>query len=320
MSSFSPTISTDPRFILARKLITSGSPESAIDIFANLLERCREKLGEESLDAALCQYEYGNALFRAVLHRQYEVQTDAEDERKPAAAKSEGERQREIMAAAAEKRFGAGTSPEPSKKRAKTEAGAKKSSVSKDAADKDIEENADAEATSDEDDVDLALEMIETSLHILLARVSATPESGKIKTMSDEQKEWSLDQIPRFLICLGDVYSFQEEHGKSVDAYIRALSYREDKWKEMKECKDSFSIQKLKCKRLYIEACCLVAEALLACPDGEDVVCDGEDETVTYAKASERVDFANSWYEMAREELDDLRELLMHCLSKLVFF
>jgi hypothetical protein len=308
MSSNPPiAIATDPRFILARKLITSGSPESAIDIFANLLERCREKLGEESLDAALCQYEYGNSLFRAVLHRQYEDGTDAVDERKPA-AKSDGERQREIMAAAAEKRFGAASSPEPSKKRAKIESGADKS-LSNDGADKDTDEKAETEAdASDEDDVALALEMIETALHILLARVAAPSESDKAKRISDEQKEWALDQIPRFLICLGDVYSFQEAHGKSVDAYIRALSYREDKWKEMKESKDSFSIEQLKCKRLYIEACCLVAEALLACPDGEDVVCDGEDETVTYAKASERIDFANSWYEMARVELNDLCE------------
>ena len=69
------TIANDPRFQLARALISSGSSddnggaEAAIDIFAALLEECRTSLGETSLDAALCQYEYGNALFRAVVRK-----------------------------------------------------------------------------------------------------------------------------------------------------------------------------------------------------------------------------------------------------------
>jgi hypothetical protein len=167
----------------------------------------------------------------------------------------------------------------------------------------DVNSNEDGE-----DDVDLALEMIETALHILLSSSEASSESndnGIIQT--PEQNEWTLTQISRFLICLGDVYGFRQEHGNAVDAYIRALSYREDRWKEIQESKDSTSIEQLQCRRLYIEACALVAEALLACPDGEDVVCDGDDgETVTYAKATDRVDFALSWFEVARQELDEL--------------
>lgn len=288
-------ISIDPRFILARKLITSGSPESAIDIFANLLENCREKLGEDSLDATLCQFEYGNALFRAALHKDVvEGEGEDEDDGKPR-AKGEGGGKREMMAAAAEKRFGTDPCTEPTKKRAKTDADLDKTTTD------EIAENQDS---ADEDDVSLALEMIETALHILLEKVAATsePKGG----MSDEQKEWSMNQIPRYLICLGDVYSFQKEHNNAVDAYIRALSYREDKVKEAKENKNPFTIEQLQCTRLYIEACALVAEALLACPDGQDVVCEFEDETVTYVKAAERVDFANSWFVLAREELDDL--------------
>ena len=291
-------ISIDPRFILARKLITSGSPDNAIEIFANLLENCREKLGEDSFDAALCQYEYGNALFRAVLQKQDAdagEEGDEDDGRKPP-AKSDGERQREIMAAAAEKRFGTEASPEPSKKRAKTEID------SKDAKEKDNDENE----TEEEEDVELALEMIETAIHILLEKLASASEINDKSTITDAQKEWSLNQIPRFLICLGDLFAFREEHGNAVDAYIRALSYREDKWKELKESNEPLQIEQLSCRRLYIEACTLVAEALLACPDGDDVVCEGKDETVTYAMAAEKIEFALSWFEVARRELDDL--------------
>jgi hypothetical protein len=294
MSSASPiTIASDPRFLLARKLITSGSPESAIDIFANLLERCRDTLGEENLNSVLCQYEYGNALFRSVLHQTDEPAEEldeTEDDRKPA-AKSDGERQREVIAAAAEKRVTTATNTELSNKRTKLEVRSEETS----------------ESNEKDDDVSLALEMIETALHILLASVAATSqEHSNESKLSREELEWALNQIPRFLICLGDVYAFREEHGNAVDAYIRALSYREDKWKEMKEGKGSFTIEQLQCRRLYIEACVLVAEGLLACPDGKDVICDGDDETVTYAKAADRIDFALSWFEVARRELDDL--------------
>ena len=296
-------ISTDPRFILARKLITSGSPEDAIDIFANLLENCRTKLGEDSFDAALCQYEYGNALFRAVLQKQ---DTDAgeedneyeEDERKPR-AKSDGERQRDVIAAAAEKRFGTEASLEPSKKRTKTEIDSKGVEQSNNTTEAEQQKQED-------DDLELALEMIETALHILLARVASKPEGKDEPTITNAQREWALNQIPRFLICLGDFYAFREEHSNAVDAYIRALSYREEKWKELKENKKPIQIEQLQCRRLYIEACTLVAEALLACADGNDVVCESKDETVMYAKAAERIDFALSWFEVARRELDDL--------------
>ena len=70
-------ILNDPRFKLARSLVTGGSsdenskeggPSDAINIFAALLEECRST-NETSLSSALCQFEYGNAIFRAVVRR-----------------------------------------------------------------------------------------------------------------------------------------------------------------------------------------------------------------------------------------------------------
>jgi hypothetical protein len=88
-------ITSDARFRLARTLMTSGgggggtinsnssssdSLEGAIEIFASLLEECRNRHGETSLIAALCYYEYGNALFRAVVRRKPSL--DIEEEKK----------------------------------------------------------------------------------------------------------------------------------------------------------------------------------------------------------------------------------------------
>ena len=88
------SIATDPRFKLARSLLvgqcfndtsnkedgdddvttlkssSSSSPqEEAITIFAALLEECIKINGETGYNTALCQFEYGNALFRAVVRR-----------------------------------------------------------------------------------------------------------------------------------------------------------------------------------------------------------------------------------------------------------
>ena len=95
------TISDHPRFKLARALLTGqggegdvkseGNPAAAIDIFAALLEECRSAHGAKSLNAALCQFEYGNALFRAAVRRvdgNANINQDEESEKKPAAKNS----------------------------------------------------------------------------------------------------------------------------------------------------------------------------------------------------------------------------------------
>ncbi|EJK70987.1 hypothetical protein THAOC_07611, partial [Thalassiosira oceanica] len=80
-----PPIASHPRFKLGRVLMTGsgGGPEEAIDVFCALLEEAIERasraraVGNEGdgppgdgLDAALAEYEYGNALFRAVVRRE----------------------------------------------------------------------------------------------------------------------------------------------------------------------------------------------------------------------------------------------------------
>jgi hypothetical protein len=149
------TIAADPRFRLARALLsgqcdswdiddgggavavvdggkssTSPSPQDeAIEIFAALLGESRAAFGDASPDAALCQFEYGNALFRAAVRRRPLLPSKEEeeeeennegrrgdgddDDRKPAAAAAlkkgdDGCRRRgEVAAAAALKRSAA---------------------------------------------------------------------------------------------------------------------------------------------------------------------------------------------------------------------
>jgi len=150
------TIAADPRFRLARALLsgqcdswdiddgggavalvdggkpsTSPSPQDeAIEIFAALLGESRAAFGDASPDAALCQFEYGNALFRAAVRRRPLLPSkeeeeeeeennegrrgdDDDDDRKPAAAAAlkngddGGRRRGDVAAAAALKRSAA---------------------------------------------------------------------------------------------------------------------------------------------------------------------------------------------------------------------
>ena len=100
-------ITEDPRFQLARALVSGqtggddahavdqsargGGPEAAVGIFATLLELCEARDGTGP-STALCQYEYGNALFRAVVRRSEASPSD--DDRDAAVEGADGERKR----------------------------------------------------------------------------------------------------------------------------------------------------------------------------------------------------------------------------------
>lgn len=367
------TISNDPRFQLARALLSSqgsgsvgdhgdgnssgegGGPEAAIDVFATLLELSHKRDGETSLNAALCQYEYGNAIFRAVV-RKKDLLEDADDGKNTQGKEDEKlapvkGSQREIMASAAMKRSAAGAGQSASGgKRAKIsnhcfdnkamlkqgdgihcKNNAGLSSANEGVAEMNNTAGSD-DGNSDEDDVALALEMMETSFAILLSH--ATSEDGSKK----EQKQWALGQLPRVLVCIGDLHSFRGRWGNAVDAYCRALPYREEAWKRLKQRHpdnsgetEILTLEGLQCQRHLVETYALVTEALLACPEGEDVICYYDDDdhgeakgSATTAKgskegegsedemgtalvpASERLNFAESHYELAREGLEEL--------------
>ena len=356
-------ILNDPRFKLARSLVTGGSsdknikeggPSDAINIFAALLEECRS-INETSLSSALCQFEYGNSIFRAVVRRKSDVSSGSNtdnkgsvvdtDDKKPAAKMDNG--QREVMAAAALKRSAVdgdeSTTSSPNK-RAKMDTSDtsldKKVVSSSDVASSNSNMAAaksNEETNIDEEDISLALDMMQEVWSILLSHATTddSTKSDKTNTNEQQQKEqeqWVLEQIPRVIRCIGDVYFFQEHYALATDSYIRAMQYREENWDKLKQSTSSgddgamLTLQHLQCQRHLVEAYALVAEALLACPSGEDVVFyhSGEDEDdikdeskstaeakkkqggTVLCKGKDRMDFAQSHYESAREGLEEI--------------
>ncbi|KAL7527178.1 hypothetical protein ACHAXR_001839, partial [Thalassiosira sp. AJA248-18] len=320
-----------------------SGPNAAIEIFATLLDESVETQGGTSLNAALCQYEYGNAWFRAAV-RNRPFLDDAnnddddddggEEDKKPAAITTTSS-----------------SSSPASQRRAKMEDNSKNDANDdsdgindknnhggqclSSADEKEVGSNNDAdEDEEDEDGVSFALEMMETSLGILLSHYTNPNDGSSTKNDQNnkqppEQKQWLLEQLPRILVCIGDLHSFREEFGAAVDAYCRALPYREEAWDNIKQSQkgdsnaEAFTLEGLQCQRRLVETNALVAEALLECPKGEDVVCyhdnDGEgsavaakkhgtgDNTVTVlVPAKERINYAQSYYENAREGLDEI--------------
>ena len=349
------TISDHPRFKLARALLTGqggegdikseGNPAAAIDIFAALLEECRSK-GDKSLNAALCQFEYGNALFRAAARRtpmdgDANAKQDEESDKKPAA-------KNDVMASAAMKRSAGVTKPSPNK-RAKTDDSSDVNNISSAQDARSESAQSDGETsnnTEDDEDIELAYEMMDTSWRILLSHITNGKENSD--GGDDQQQKWALEQIPRVIRCIGDLYFFQQEYANAVDCYLRAMQYREEAWDKLKQQSNGngsdstdgmLTLEHLQCQRYLVEICALVAESLLACPAGEDVVCyldddsenggDAKDDNessaaasatgsngntlskesrkgTVLAKAKDRLDYAQSHYELAREGLEEI--------------
>ena len=173
-------------------------------------------------------------------------------------------------------------------------------------------------------------------------------DETKEEMQQRQQQQYATNQLPRILVCIGDVYSFRQKHGNAVDAYCRALPYRERELNRTKKRTHASGVEGLRCRRRHIENNVLIAEAFLACGRGEDVVCyynddesdndegesDEEDEASAAATpsaeaaaaagtakatgtttaqtstvlvpAKERLNYARSYYENAREGLDDL--------------
>lgn len=360
------TISADPRFRLARSLLSNncrkseevhddvdeeGGIEAAIEIFAALLEEARTTHGDNSLNAALCQFEYGNALFRAAVRRtpldenndvQGNFLDDDSRESKPAA---KVEDQREIIAAAAMKRSTADdldSIPTPAK-RVKIET-VDSLVIGNGTCSKDNGQTA-VKDTNDDDDMALALEMMDTSWSILLSHLTnESPKSNDqsiLDNSSRENQQWANEQIPRVIRCIGDLHFFREEFADAVDMYLRAMQYREDAWDRLKQfhgqnsaggVNESLTLEELQCQRLLVETYALIAEALLSCPNDEDVVCHRSDEdendgnsaleanngtnegnastqptkTTILVKAKDRMEYAQSYYDMARVGLEEV--------------
>jgi hypothetical protein len=98
------------------------------------------------------------------------------------------------------------------------------------------------------------------------------------------------------------------------------MHYREEAWDQLEKTTSS-SIDELRCKRLLVELYALISETLLYCPPGQDIIAhhpkmSGENKTILLSKSNNRLDIAQSYYEMARLGLEDVLYLYGKIMAK----
>jgi len=296
--------------------------EGAVDIFATLLEECINTYSDSSLEAAACFYEYGNALFRAAesistdgVESNSLSKPDNPKEAAANAAQARLESKQEISKSSSKtidentgedrKKLGnlsnseklaipykiegtSGTSEEENSKPAENTS--RKNNQGNEESEEE-RNNDEIENQSSGDDYTLALEMMENAYGIFEEKLTQHPNN-----------DWILHQMSRTLQGLGDVLRvLPGRTADAADAYSRALPYLEEFVKT--NSKDSLELNSLADRRLLVEANILVAEALLECEAGKDVVTSETKDILVMA--DERVDFARGYYDKARDELQE---------------
>jgi hypothetical protein len=337
-NSATPVVVRDPRFRAGRKLVETGQANHAIEIFASLLADARLTYGDASIETAPAYYEYGNALFRGGGVQQQENEGEDEDEidEEKVDEEQQGIDPRQAAALAAERRAKGESSTigeqekekpveqneDEKKPAAKVDVkeeivtnGEKGDDGNADAnqddnekqegaggdtnqdGDGNNEEEEEEEEAEDDDDAELALVMMETTWSVLDVYVQSSDQ-----TKSSQYQTWASEQIPRVLTGIGDVLSALERHGDAADAYSRALGHRQTAVSAFST--NNTSIEFLQARRRVVEANVLIAEELLACPPGQDVITTESQQLIV--SALERIDYARGYYDKARDELQEV--------------
>jgi len=134
----------------------------------------------------------------------------------------------------------------------------------------------------------------------------------EIEETDDKQKkkyaDWGQEQLPRVLLGIGDTLSALGRHADAADAYSRALEHFQSRLESEKQRPSDtnskkVTIEQLKTHRKVAEATILVAEELLACPSGEDVVTTETQSMIV--SAQERIEYAKGYYDKARDALQE---------------
>jgi tetratricopeptide (TPR) repeat protein len=299
-----PTVTKDPRFQAGRKLVERGmADQGAVDIFATLLEESTQKYGDSSIETAPAYYEYGNALLRAAALQQQQDEEENNMDDGGLDGKDDADSHRRIAAAtAAEKRQQQQTEEEDDcKPAALPEKG--------EDADESSAERDEVSNQNPDDDVELALTMMENAYSILddynetfqngASRSEANPASEPAATA--DYTEWVKDQLPRVLLGIGDTLSTLGRHADAADAYSRSLQLRQDILEGFSS--EDETLDQLVAHRKVVEATVLIAEELLACPPDQDVV-TSETSTLIVEK-EERIAYAKGYYDKARDALQE---------------
>lgn len=269
----SPVVTNDPRFTAGRQLVGQSD---CVEIFASLLAQARERFGDSHVETIPGYYEYGNALLRL-----WQRTNDQESALPPS---------REAAATAAEERR---------KQQLERE---KPTAESHDTKKPAAAPSTTPESTETEpqDDLTLALEMMETAWSILDETLS------QVDDVASPYNTWLLEQRPRVLTGLGDALLELKRPADATDAFLQALQFRQ----QAKEACDATcpSRSLLQARRRVVEANILVTEALLACPLKRAVV-TSETQT-TLVPEGEVTSYARGYYDKARDELQEVVVLL----------
>jgi tetratricopeptide (TPR) repeat protein len=289
MSGAIPKVTDDPRWKAARALVESGNSAGAVDMFATLTEEAIARYSETSLEAAVCYYEYGNALLRSS-----QTATETSDAGEISSECCENN-EVDSKPIAAVNEFNASNEKDKDTSGIATNDGNVEKSI-KDVNDNNSEsgENVNTmnDANSRQEDYELALEMMENAYSIYEDKL----------LVQGSPNEWIKLQLPRVLQGLGDVLREMGRKTDAVDVYCRALPYRIE-FVERHPKEDTLSMEHLKNRRLLVEANILIAEALLECDPEKDVITSETKQLLVSAK--ERVDYARGYYDKARDELQD---------------
>lgn len=270
-TSPTPSITSDPRYRAARRLIASGrSADGAIEMLATLVEEARSKYGEDSVEAAAVYYEYGNSLFRAVEKRKDDEKVIMRDASTAKANEKRGMTDEELALELMENAF------------------AIYDQYYDEAVDKDGNEKEDGEA-------------------------------NRTVTVDTSLVPWVEEQLPRVLGGIGDVLTALGRHPDAVDAYTRKAQHLDDALRDLSERKgdkdgEEIGLDFLRALRILCEANILVAEALLRCPLGQDCVLSETGDVLVEAK--ELVDYAQGYYDQARDELQETLYIMGRMASK----
>jgi hypothetical protein len=296
-----PKTTLDPRFKVARALVSNGQAEEAAEVFSRLLEQAVRAYGESNIEVAPLYHEYGNSLFRAYQREKYR---QAEDEDVDASV----EDKRSATAAAAEKRLLGGdggsittTGPQLDVKPA-SDTKAATAGTTKSAS------NSSKESDNEGSDLGLALELVETSWAIY---------DQALETSPDTYREWIQEQLPRALTHIGELLAEYNRYADSIDSFLRSLQHQEAHLEELTVKADksvSESLELLQCRRKITENYMLVAETALECTDATALVTT-ETKTEIIA-AGERVSFAQGYYQAAQSQFEETLVLMGHLAGK----
>jgi len=157
-----------------------------------------------------------------------------------------------------------------------------------------------------------ALEYMAKSCSILYNHhVGANNETKNEEESSSEAiiedshyQDWAKDQIPRVLLGIGNLQSYQRKHADAIDSYLNSVPFREEASNQFKKEKTE-STASLRSHRLLAESYVLISEELLLSPPPSHDLVHGET-GLTIVKAEEVTNLAKSYYEQGKEKLQDI--------------